>query len=300
MGKFHRGSVQIGSKDLKDWYLNKYYGIQKVIHHPEYDESDLSHDIALIKLNERLGYSERIQPICLSSDDSFFSQTKHKGYVTGWGYHSSPQRSFEFPEDDNGFLKLDEPLPHYVRSSLSNQLLQAEISFIDEDTCRLTWADAIGENQLCAGAFQKGTSMGDSGGPLQVRGSDGLWYLVGITSFGDESSKAAVLNQHKHPGVYTRVSRYCAFIAKSTKGEVACDDSGTDKQDVEFEYSHEVEYPPDKRHSHGKSHNREEDPIPNDSSVYVFVRSSSSALSNVFNMMAMVLISVYGHLLLRN
>jgi secreted trypsin-like serine protease len=42
--------------------------------------------------------------------------------------------------------------------------------------------------------------QGDSGGPLQVRGEDGRWYLVGITSFGDDSTDETILDQGNNPG----------------------------------------------------------------------------------------------------
>lgn len=39
--------------------------------------------------------------------------------------------------------------------------------------------------QICAGEPGKDTCQGDSGGPLVERGSDGRWYLIGITSYGN-------------------------------------------------------------------------------------------------------------------
>ncbi|RCN39932.1 hypothetical protein ANCCAN_14152, partial [Ancylostoma caninum] len=42
----------------------------------------------------------------------------------------------------------------------------------------------IASTQLCAGSSGHGTAQGDSGGPLVVRNSDGIWFQIGITSFG--------------------------------------------------------------------------------------------------------------------
>lgn len=77
--------------------------------------------------------------------------------------------------------------------------------------------------QLCAGDVMKGTSSGDSGGPLLVRDKFGRLVQVsiqffdfspvqiGITSFGASGLKG-MLNQKQYPGVYTRVSAYADWI----------------------------------------------------------------------------------------
>jgi len=46
---------------------------------------------------------------------------------------------------------------------------------------------------------------GDSGGPMVVEGSDGIFVLVGLTSFGINCTAG-------YPGVYTRVSSFLKII----------------------------------------------------------------------------------------
>ena len=50
-----------------------------------------------------------------------------------------------------------------------------------------------------------GPCLGDSGGPL-ICGQNGLPVLTGIVSFGEGCAKT------NFPGVYTKVSRYLAWI----------------------------------------------------------------------------------------
>ena len=65
------------------------------------------------------------------------------------------------------------------------------------------------ERNLCAGGSAKGglgTCKGDSGGPLQCQSSDGKWFQVGITSWGQPCAHAGV------PDVFTRVSYFRDWI----------------------------------------------------------------------------------------
>ncbi|KAK7123138.1 hypothetical protein R3I94_020053 [Phoxinus phoxinus] len=59
-------------------------GVQSIITHPGYDRSQLSNDIALLRLSEPVNFTSYISPICLAAHDSVF----HNGttcWSTGWG-----------------------------------------------------------------------------------------------------------------------------------------------------------------------------------------------------------------------
>lgn len=51
---------------------------------------------------------------------------------------------------------------------------------------------------------------GDSGGPLNIKGNDGRWHLVGITSYGEDCGSG---------GVYTRVSGYKEWITEIIRND---------------------------------------------------------------------------------
>ncbi|KAH7712036.1 tryptase-like protein [Aphelenchoides avenae] len=68
------------------------------------------------------------------------------------------------------------------------------------------------ENTICADARMRATRVGDSGGPLMIN-RKGTWFQVGIVSEGDDVSNR---------GFYSRVTAYCNWIKKETKGAVEC------------------------------------------------------------------------------
>ena len=73
---------------------------------------------------------------------------------------------------------------------------------------------------LCAGFFDvkehKGVCKGDSGGPLMVK-DNGKFYLIGIVSYGADDKANGIYCKRGYPGIFTDVSRYDDWIAKSIK-----------------------------------------------------------------------------------
>ena len=62
---------------------------------------------------------------------------------------------------------------------------------------------------ICAGGLKgKSVCSMDSGGPLQCLGNDGLWYEVGITSFGFTMN----CGLEHWPDAFTRISSYIDWI----------------------------------------------------------------------------------------
>ncbi|XP_039277632.1 trypsin-7 isoform X1 [Nilaparvata lugens] len=155
---------------------------------------NFDHDIALLRLNDRVPYTQTIQPICLP-DDPAESYEGKIGLVSGWGT-----------------LKED--------GKASCVLQEVEVPVLSNEDCRKTnYSDTmISDNMMCAGYKEglKDSCQGDSGGPLIREREDKKYELIGIVSWGNGCARAG------YPGVYTRVTRYVDWIKENSKEGCYC------------------------------------------------------------------------------
>ncbi|XP_075145131.1 serine protease 7 [Haematobia irritans] len=167
-------------------------GFEQVIAHPEYDvrNNNKYHDIALIRLDQEVQYSDFIRPICLPLPETRMDITPGELLiVAGWG------RTLEARQ--------------------SNVKKQLAIPVAASDVCAQKYATkkvSLINSQLCAGGeFSKDSCDGDSGGPLMRQGYKKRWYLEGVVSFGNRCGLEG------WPGVYTRVSDYIPWIQQTVR-----------------------------------------------------------------------------------
>ncbi|MBW9264255.1 MAG: trypsin-like serine protease [Candidatus Thiodiazotropha sp. (ex. Lucinisca nassula)] len=187
------GDIQayIGGTSLTDRSNGEVHDISYIHIHSEYGGD---HDIALLQL--ATPSSKRpINTASIQFDDGLADGTNL--LVTGWGLTTKD-------EDATGSLKLlqaDVPLRNHGQC-ITNYLSTDEITITD--------------NMVCAGSTDgtRDSCNGDSGGPLMVRDSDNNLRLLGIVSFGSSQGCASAT----HPGVYTRVSRYQAWLDGKMNG----------------------------------------------------------------------------------
>ncbi|CAG9769269.1 unnamed protein product [Ceutorhynchus assimilis] len=166
-------------------------GIEELIPHPGYTDDVRNHDIALIRLNKNIPFSDYIQPVCLPKPDEA-SRTGEKLIVAGWG-------RTEKGRDSDVKLKLEVPVT-------------------DNFSCAQKFGELnvqVGKNQMCAGSEDgKDSCSGDSGGPLMrtLPDDETRWMIEGIVSFGYTKCGSP-----GYPGVYTRVARYIPWIHRNVK-----------------------------------------------------------------------------------
>jgi len=148
------------------------YQITRFIVNPNYQELEVNHDIALLKLARPVEFSARVSPICLAKPN--LDPTDLDLKMSGWlrNRYSSVGKSF---------LKLKE----------SNVIVKSNK---DCEQSRLTFT----ENSLCVlpKFGNKNTCGGDSGAPLAFQDEQKRWNLIGFATFGESECKKRAFELH--------------------------------------------------------------------------------------------------------
>ncbi|XP_075433317.1 serine protease 27-like [Ascaphus truei] len=168
-------------------------GVQSIIANPLYTSVKSRGDIALVKLENPVTYTDYILPVCLP-DSSVTFPCGMECWVTGWGYVAS-YVSLPHPKT---LQKVMTPL---IDSETCDQMYHVDSSV---STSRII----IQEEKICAGykEGQKDSCQGDSGGPLVCK-VQGAWWQAGIVSWGTGCALSY------RPGVYTLVTAYESWIS---------------------------------------------------------------------------------------
>ncbi|XP_059181148.1 chymotrypsin-like protease CTRL-1 [Centropristis striata] len=182
--------------------------VSKIIVHPDYNNTLLNNDIALMKLSSAVTFTSYIKPVCLAGNSSQFHNST-PCWATGWGK-----------------LGKNESLPALLQ--------EVQVPVIGEKQCSCNYIPEPDANitgkMICAGQENKGACQGDSGGPLQCK-QDSKWIQAGVTSFGVPCALAGF------PEVYARVSEFQTWIMDQVAGAnvhfVTFTSNGTD-QDESF------------------------------------------------------------------
>ncbi|XP_036911116.1 plasma kallikrein [Sturnira hondurensis] len=161
--------------------------IKEIITHENYSVSENTHDIALIKLEAPLNFTEFQKPICLPPKDDT-NIVDSNCWITGWGFTRE-------------------------RGEIQNILQKAKVPLVTKEECQKRYRDyKITKQMICAGYKEGGIDAckGDSGGPLVCQRNK-MWHLVGVTSWGEGCARK------EQPGVYTKVAEYVDWISEKTR-----------------------------------------------------------------------------------
>ncbi|XP_051464178.1 transmembrane protease serine 2 [Apus apus] len=178
--------VYAGILNQNEMLLRNGYRVQLIISHPYYDTDSKDNDVALMKLETPLTFTDTVQPVCLPNPGMMF-QPNQQCWISGWG-------------------------AEYQGGKTLNNLNYAMVPLIEHSRCNSVYIynGMILPTMICAGYLSGGidSCQGDSGGPL-VTNKNSLWWLVGDTSWGTGCASP------NRPGVYGNMTVFTDWIYKN-------------------------------------------------------------------------------------
>jgi secreted trypsin-like serine protease len=158
--------------------------VEEIHVNPDYDPSEITNDITLLKLTAPVTFTDEISPVCVAEKTDPADDTM--GYITGWGTTRAG-------------------------GSTSNVLMQTNVPIVSQAKCKDEYSHigaTVDDTMICAGYEEGGkdTCQGDSGGPFVFQSDKGIWTQHGITSWGKGCAEP------HYAGVYARVTALRKFI----------------------------------------------------------------------------------------
>ncbi|XP_055372818.1 venom serine protease-like [Condylostylus longicornis] len=168
--------------------FTKLYDIEYIIYHEDYDSDKVTNDIAILKTTKDIAFNSGVGPACLPFKFSTKDFVGSKVITGGWGTISF------------GGLQ-------------PNSLQKVNLDIISIMECQVK-IKHLNFGQFCTFTKGKDACQFDSGGGLFYK-SNGLYYVVGIVSFGFSCAT-------NFPSVNTRVSTYLFWIQNKLQDVKFC------------------------------------------------------------------------------
>ncbi|CAH4035080.1 chymotrypsin-2-like [Pieris brassicae] len=156
-------SLVVGSHQINKG--GERYKIKKLVLHEKYSKPKIKNDIAIIQIQGKFKFSDKVQPIELLKE---MAPIGKKSLLTGWGY------------------------VNYRKRTVPNDLQMLEFKTISNDDCNKQFEKLPYPNLLPVDAGQlcvkrpkdKGVCKGDSGGPLVIQDDKNKTVQIGVVSWG--------------------------------------------------------------------------------------------------------------------
>ncbi|XP_068440607.1 mannan-binding lectin serine protease 1 [Clinocottus analis] len=197
--------VFLGIHDAANKHLATNRSVEKIFLHPNFQPDNYNNDIALLRLEQPVEFTEFIRPVCLppphNKDEPSSPLPNSLGLVAGWGISSFNITSSSDP------TKLTSDLLQYVK-----------LPVVSQEECEGSYASRsvsynITDNMFCAGFLEGGkdTCLGDSGGAFVMEDAvSRRWVVFGLVSWAGPED----CGSQRVYGVYTRVANYMEWIQK--------------------------------------------------------------------------------------
>jgi len=184
---FQNFTIVVGT--VKQHAPNLGHKVSAAIFDSRYNDTDMTYDIALIKLARPLKYNARVRPIRISTMP-----------VT----------------DTDSYTAVGFGVNNVTANSTPETLLKVDIPSSDPANCEKVVPGYKQKELVCAEHENADTCWGDSGGPL-LRYEKDQWKVVGLTSFGQNiNSGQEGCGGAGDYGYYTHAGAHLDFLTKTT------------------------------------------------------------------------------------
>ncbi|KAK0420080.1 hypothetical protein QR680_014506 [Steinernema hermaphroditum] len=195
--------IMVGSVNIQNVTNAQWKKVTKIHVHDQYSkDGNYQNDIAILEFSSPVSLNHNVQLSNVYKNDEEYLKERN-ALVAGFG-------TFK-----------------YVKSGpeQSRNLLAAHVTLFPFNYCSRAWhfhsLKLKKEEHVCAGGDHRGVAPAYNGGPLYVM-KPGRLVQIGITSFGSLLDVIAHGSQESFPAIFTRVSHYCGYIEKTTKGAAKC------------------------------------------------------------------------------
>lgn len=171
-------------------------GVSQIILHYLYNRNSITDDVALLKLSDRIPFSNTIMPVMLPKTVDARLQVGRIVVASGWGLTSTALGSTR---------EVAQRLKYAQLQIISNLECTRSYHFLSVRLTTLCAKGAKGSQSVCSG---------DSGGPLVLQ-SD-MRTLVGVTSFGHISGCHLGI-----PQGFMRVNLFVKWIMRETSNLIS-------------------------------------------------------------------------------
>ncbi len=183
--------------------------VDRIIMHPDYDNTNWDNDIALLHLKQA---SSKTVLEVLYPENEDLAAANTGATILGWG-KTSPHPGL--------IMRGRRVVPYPYDYGSPYDLREAQITIYSAAYGQQIYGSVFTDNMITAGNKNGGvdTCQGDSGGPLIVADKRGNgWLLVGITSWGIGCAAP------NYPGVYAKVMNYTDWIEENTNTGIKSQD----------------------------------------------------------------------------
>ncbi|XP_001623008.2 chymotrypsin-like protease CTRL-1 isoform X2 [Nematostella vectensis] len=182
-------TVVVGAHRIKERSaIQQEFRLTKLFKHKDFSMSHLKNDVALLKLDNPIQPSDKVNTVCLPERNSR-AQVGAQCFITGWG--------------------------RLVGGGQPSEILQqAMLPVASHSACdrKNSYLVPVEEkSMICAGGMGMGGCQGDSGGPF-VCNEGGRWVLRGAVSWGQPMCGT------DHYTVFARVSSFIDWINDMMSG----------------------------------------------------------------------------------